>query len=176
MTLENIQLVQWRPSKKRQHNMDDGNQLYQVVHNTVKPVFKGHLKIPEQIPTQDRCPFITGSLTWGRQDTVLREISLMSLKYRVYCIIIWPLEPTYNNQVTQYVHLSLADIFLLSPGYLCLWRSLCKVRWHLSHTWLALSSLYLKIYHNRHNCESSYFRLTIIVYKGHDTLFYTHCQ
>ena len=33
---------------------------------TVKPVFKGHIYIREQVSLHDRCPFITGSLTWGR--------------------------------------------------------------------------------------------------------------
>ena len=33
---------------------------------TVKPVFKGHLYIREKVSLHDRCPFITGSLTWGR--------------------------------------------------------------------------------------------------------------
>ena len=33
---------------------------------TVKPVFKGHLIIPEKASLHDRCPFVTGSLTWGR--------------------------------------------------------------------------------------------------------------
>ena len=33
---------------------------------TVKPVFMGHLYIQEKVSLHDRCPFITGSLTWGR--------------------------------------------------------------------------------------------------------------
>ena len=39
---------------------------YQVNQNTVRPVFKGHLYIREKVSLHDRCPFITGSLTWGR--------------------------------------------------------------------------------------------------------------
>ena len=38
-------------------------------HNTVKPVFKGHLNIPEKVSIHDRCPFVTDSLTWGRYRT-----------------------------------------------------------------------------------------------------------
>ena len=64
-------------------------------HHTVKPVFKWHLNIPENVSLQDRCPFVTGSLTWGRYDTVLRKCPLIterpliavSLEDGFYCII-----------------------------------------------------------------------------------------
>ena len=45
---------------------------------TVKPVFKGHLNIQEEVSLHDRCPFVTGSLTWGRYNTVLRKCPLIS--------------------------------------------------------------------------------------------------
>ena len=47
-------------------------------YNTVKPVFKGHLNIPEKVSLHDGCPFVTGSLTWGRYDTVLRKCPLIT--------------------------------------------------------------------------------------------------
>ena len=40
--------------------------IWGLFHYTVKPVFKGHLNIHEKVSLHDRCPFITGSLTWGR--------------------------------------------------------------------------------------------------------------
>ena len=40
--------------------------LEMIPHSTVKPVFKGHLNIQEKVSLHDRCPFVTGSLTWGR--------------------------------------------------------------------------------------------------------------
>ena len=38
-------------------------QYYQAV---VEPIFKRHLNVAEKIPLHDGCPFITGSLIWGR--------------------------------------------------------------------------------------------------------------
>ena len=54
------------------------------ITGTVKPVFRGHLEtvkpvfrkllyIQGKVSLHDRCPFFTGSETWGRQDTVLRK-------------------------------------------------------------------------------------------------------
>ena len=43
-------------------------------------VFKGHLHIPDKLSLYDRCPFITGSLAYARQDTVLRKCSLYDQK------------------------------------------------------------------------------------------------
>ena len=34
--------------------------------NTVKLVFRAHLNIPKKVSLHGRCPFVTGSLTWGR--------------------------------------------------------------------------------------------------------------
>ena len=34
------------------------------LEDTVKPVFKGHLYMREKVSLHDRCPFVTGSLTW----------------------------------------------------------------------------------------------------------------
>ena len=70
--------------------------------NTVKPVFKRHLYIQEKVSLHDRCPFATGSLTWGRYDTVLRKCPLItgcplvavSLEDRFYCI---QTSPVKNN-------------------------------------------------------------------------------
>ena len=45
---------------------------------TVKPVFKGHLNIPEKVSLHDRCPCVTGSLKWGRWDMVLRKCPLIT--------------------------------------------------------------------------------------------------
>ena len=64
------------------------------VNATVRPVFKGHLYIQEKVSLHDRCRFVTGSLTWGRWDTVLRKCPLItgcplvavSLEVRLYCI------------------------------------------------------------------------------------------
>ena len=42
------------------------DQVKFILQCTVKPVFKGHLNIREKVSLHDRCPFITGSLTWGR--------------------------------------------------------------------------------------------------------------
>ena len=36
--------------------------------HTVKPIFKGQLNIPEKVSLHDGCPFVTGSLTWERED------------------------------------------------------------------------------------------------------------
>ena len=44
---------------------------YSEVNTEVKPVFRGHLYIPGKVSQQDRCPFTTGSLTWGRLDPSL---------------------------------------------------------------------------------------------------------
>ena len=37
--------------------------LDMMIYHTVKPVFNGHLNIPEEVSPHDRCPFIAGSLT-----------------------------------------------------------------------------------------------------------------
>ena len=39
---------------------------FSVSRMSVKAVFNGHLNIPEKLSQHDRCPFIAGSLTWGR--------------------------------------------------------------------------------------------------------------
>ena len=60
-------------------------------HYTVKSVFKGHLNIPENVSLHDICPFVTGSLTLGRYDTVLitgRPLIAVPLEDRFYCTII----------------------------------------------------------------------------------------
>ena len=44
-----------------------------IVLDQVKPSFNGHLNIPEEVSLYDRSPFITGNVTWGRYDTVLRK-------------------------------------------------------------------------------------------------------
>ena len=57
---------------------------------TVKPVFRRHLYIPSRIVSQqDRCPFISGSLTLGRSDSVMIKCPLIgvSLEYRFYCTL-----------------------------------------------------------------------------------------
>ena len=61
---------------------------------TIKPVFKGHLNIPEKVSLHDRCPFITGFLTCERYNTILRKhpqitgchLIGMFLEDRSYCI------------------------------------------------------------------------------------------
>ena len=58
-----------------------------------KPCPRGHLNIPEKVSLHDGCPFMTGSLTWGRWDMVLRKCPLstgcplvaVSLEDRFYC-------------------------------------------------------------------------------------------
>ena len=47
--------------------------------NTVKPVFKGHLNNTENVSPYDKCPFITGSLTWGRYGAILTKRPLISM-------------------------------------------------------------------------------------------------
>ena len=42
---------------------------------TVKPVFKGHLYIREKVSLHDRCPFVTGSLTWGEIGHRFKKVS-----------------------------------------------------------------------------------------------------
>ena len=58
---------------------------------TVKTVFRGPLNILVKVSLHHRCPFITGSLTWERLDTVLRitgcHLIGVSLEDRFYCII-----------------------------------------------------------------------------------------
>ena len=62
-----------------------------IKYNTVKPVRRGHLCIPEKVSPNDRCP-----LTWGRCDTILRirpmitgcPLIRVSLEGRFYCICI----------------------------------------------------------------------------------------
>ena len=75
-----------------------GHNVRQQIRNrlavTVKPVFKGHLYISEKVSPHDKCPFVTGSLTWGRYDIVLRKRPLItgcpffgvSLEDGFYCI------------------------------------------------------------------------------------------
>ena len=63
---------QWETQERLSSDADSthGNRNYKVY--TVYTVFKGHLNIPENVSRHGRCPFVTGSWTWGRHDTVLR--------------------------------------------------------------------------------------------------------
>ena len=63
----------------------------------VKPVLKGHLNIPEKVSLHYRCPFITGSLTWGDSTPFWGNVpwsqgvpfSRVSFEDRFYCILAW---------------------------------------------------------------------------------------
>ena len=112
---------------------------------TVKPVFKGHLYIREKVSLHHRCPFITGSLTWGRYDTVLRKCPLItgcplvtvSLEDRFYCISIetffmriWPM-----NTLWVFYCRTMADrhnvaVFIVIQTYLGVFIG--RLRWHHS--------------------------------------------
>ena len=64
-----------------------------IMWHAVKPVLKGHLYIREKVSLHDRCPFITGSLTWGRLDTsrkcpLITGCPLIAVSLdRFYCIL-----------------------------------------------------------------------------------------
>ena len=76
--------------------------LSEAISCTVKPVFKGHLNIPEKVALHGRCPFVTGSLAWGRYNTVMRKCPLItgcplvavSIEDRFYCSMILDVSPS----------------------------------------------------------------------------------
>ena len=95
---------------------------------TVKPLFRGHLNIPEKVSLHDRCPLITSCLTWSRLGTVLRKCPLI-----VGCPLIRvSLEDRFN--CTQKYVLNVHDV--------CVHTYLHCISWYYIMYYVLLHDLY----------------------------------